>query len=416
MTEKRAGLPYDIDGVVYKVNRLDLQERLGFIARSPRWAIAHKFPAEQAMTRLNQIRIQVGRTGALTPVADLEPINVGGVMVSHATLHNADEIARKDIRQGDTVVIQRAGDVIPQVVRVVLEKRPADSSPFVFPTLCPVCGSHAVREGDDAVTYCMGGLICPAQNKERLKHFVSKEGLDIEGLGQRNIELFYELGWIKSPVDIFKLEQNHRLEILNLEGWGQKSAVNLFDAIRSVQKGVPLARFIYALGIREVGESTAKLLANRFLTFDGFYRQMLSQDAFPLLTQIEGIGGVMATEIMDFFAEEKNRSLLDELISQITILPDEGKTVQETPLTGKTIVFTGTLMHLTRSEAKARITAFGAKVSSAVSPKTDFVVAGESAGSKLKNAQNLGIRILSEEDFLSLLDAVKKTGYDDKKI
>ncbi|MBR6412918.1 MAG: NAD-dependent DNA ligase LigA [Alphaproteobacteria bacterium] len=416
MTQKRSSLPYDIDGVVYKVNRLDLQERLGFIARSPRWAIAHKFPAEQAMTRLNKIRIQVGRTGALTPVADLEPINVGGVMVAHATLHNADEIARKDIREGDTVIIQRAGDVIPQIVRVVLEKRPLDSVPFTFPSICPVCGSHALREGDDAVTYCMGGLICPAQNKERLKHFVSKEGLDIEGLGQKNVELFYELGWIKTPVDIFKLEQNHGLEILNLEGWGQKSAVNLFDAIRSVQKGVPLDRFIYALGIREVGETTAKLLANRFQTFEEFYSMTKSVDAISVLTQIEGIGAVMATEIIDFFAEERNRTLLDELLQNLTVLPDEGEVKQQTPLTGKTVVFTGTLQKMTRSEAKARATGAGAKVSSSVSSKTDFVVAGESAGSKLQNAQELGIRILSEEDFLSLLDVAKKTGYDNGKI
>ncbi|MDY6407410.1 MAG: NAD-dependent DNA ligase LigA [Pseudomonadota bacterium] len=412
MAEKRSGLPYDIDGVVYKVNRLDLQERLGFIARSPRWAIAHKFPAEQAMTRLNAIRIQVGRTGALTPVADLEPVNVGGVVVSHATLHNADEIVRKDIRVGDTVVIQRAGDVIPQIVGVIRDKRPINSTPFQFPSVCPVCGAHAVREGDDAVTYCMGGLICPAQNKERLKHFVSKEGLDIEGLGHRNIELFYELGWIKTPVDIFRLEQDHGLEILNLEGWGQKSAVNLFDAIRRVKEGVPLSRFIYALGIREVGETTAKLLAGRFLTFDAFFAQMKTSDAINHLIQIEGIGSVMATEIRDFFAEEKNNTLLNELLTYIVVLPDAGQVLTGTPISGKTIVFTGSLIHLTRSEAKARATALGAKVSSAVSFKTDYVVVGSDAGSKLKNAQELGIRILNEEDFLSLLDAAKKTGYD----
>ena len=416
MAEKRVTLPYDIDGVVYKVNRLDLQERLGFIARSPRWAIAHKFPAEQAMTRLNRIRIQVGRTGALTPVADLEPINVGGVIVSHATLHNADEITRKDIREGDTVVVQRAGDVIPQIVRIVLDKRPSDSYPFSFPTTCPVCGSHAVREGDDAVTYCMGGLICPAQNKERLKHFVSKEALDIEGFGQKNIELFYDLGWIKSPVDIFKLEENHGLEILNLEGWGQKSAINLFDAIRSVKQGVSLSRFIYALGIREVGETTARLLADRFHTWDAFRQVMESSESLNELTQIEGIGLVMATEIKDFFAEEKNRVLLDELSSQLTILPQINEVRQQTFLTGKTVVFTGTLQNLTRAEAKARALQLGAKVASSVSAKTDFVIAGSDAGSKLDKAQNMGIRILNEEDFSSLLDETKKTGYDTTNI
>ena len=414
MTEKRSKLPYDIDGVVYKVNRLDLQKRLGFIARSPRWAIAHKFPAEQAMTRLNKIRIQVGRTGALTPVADLEPINVGGVIVQHATLHNADEIVRKDIRENDTVIVQRAGDVIPQIVRVILEKRPSDSIPFIFPTLCPICGSHAVREGDDAVTYCTGGLICPAQNKERLKHFVSKEAFDIEGLGDKNIELFYNLSWIKTPVDIFKLEEKHALDILNLEGWGQKSAINLFDAIRSAREGILLNRFIYALGIHEVGETTAKLLAEQFSSWDSFYESMLSIDSVYRLLQIEGIGPVMAQEIVDFFAEEKNRVLLDELLSFVTVLPMPNRVVLKTFLTDKVIVFTGTLSRMTRAEAKERAQQAGAKVASSVSAKTDYVIAGIEAGSKLEKAHSLGIRILSEEEFSSLLDEQKKTGYDNE--
>ena len=412
MAEKRAGLPYDIDGVVYKVNRLDLQQRLGFIARSPRWAIAHKFPAEQAMTRLNRIRVQVGRTGALTPVADLEPINVGGVIVQHATLHNADEIVRKDIREGDTVIIQRAGDVIPQVVRVVLDKRPADSVPFQFPTVCPVCGSAAAREGDDAVTYCLGGLICPAQMKEKLKHFVSKEALDIEGLGNKNIEQFFDLGWVHLPTDIFKLEEQHGLEILSLEGWGQKSALNLFDAISRVQKGTPLARFIYALGIREVGEATAKILADRFRSWTAFYQAMTGPEATNALIQIEGIGDVMATEIADFFSEEHNRSLLVELTNLIAVTDEPERQIRATPLTGKTIVFTGTLVTLTRAEAKARAVQAGAKVASSVSAKTDFVVAGEEAGSKLIKAEEYGVRILNEQEFQQLLDEPEKTVYD----
>lgn len=413
MAEKRALLPYDIDGVVYKVNRLDLQKRLGFIARSPRWAIAHKFPAEQAMTRLNRIRVQVGRTGALTPVADLEPINVGGVIVQHATLHNADEIMRKDIRERDTVIIQRAGDVIPQVVRVVPEKRPSDSKPFVFPTVCPVCGSNAVREGDDAITYCVGGLICPAQIKERLKHFVSKEALDIEGLGNRNIELFFDLGWIRTPTDIFRLESAYGLEILNLEGWGQKSAIRLFDAIHHVQSGVSLSRLIYALGIREVGEATAKILARRFCDWESFYQAMISPTAPEILQQIEGIGSVMATEIADFFNERHNLDLLGELTQLITITNEAEQLTQATPLTEKTVVFTGTLSTLTRAEAKARAMQAGAKVASSVSAKTDFVIAGSDAGSKLSKATELGIRILTEQEFQHLLDEPKKTGYDD---
>ena len=414
MTEKRSKLPYDIDGVVYKVNRLDLQKRLGFIARSPRWAIAHKFPAEQAITRLKKIRIQVGRTGALTPVADLEPINVGGVIVQHATLHNADEIIRKDIRENDMVIVQRAGDVIPQIVRVILEKRESNSVPFVFPSVCPICGSHAVREGDDAVTYCTGGLICPAQNKERLKHFVSKEALDVDGLGDKNIELFYNLSWIKTPVDIFKLEEKHTFDILNLEGWGEKSAINLFDAIRSVRQGTLLNRFIYALGIHEVGETTAKLLAEQFSSWDLFYRTMVSEGAYDRLLQIEGIGPVMAQEIIDFFSEEKNKSLLDELVSYITVLPMPECVTFKTPLTDKTVVFTGTLSRMTRAEAKERVQQAGAKVASSVSSKTDFVIAGSEAGSKLEKAGSLGVRVLSEEELFSLLDEFKKTGYDDE--
>lgn len=403
--EKRAGLAYDIDGIVYKVNDLTLQKRLGFIARSPRWAIAHKFPAEQATTVLKKIRVQVGRSGALTPVADLEPINVGGVLVQHATLHNADEIVRKDIREGDTVVVQRAGDVIPQIVRVVLEKRPVDSKPFEFPKTCPVCGAHACKEGDDAVTYCMGGLTCPAQAMERLKHFVSKDAFDIQGLGDKNIEQFYELGWIKNPVDIFTLKQNYEWHLLGLDGWGQKSVINLLDAIEKA-KTVSLARFIYALGIPEVGEATGKLLATHFGSWQNFADVATSAEAMAKLTEIDGIGETMAQDIIDFFAEEHNQTLLQKLLSILTI-QDAPKQADNLPLKGKTFVFTGTIS-MPRDEAKARVQELGGKVSGSVSAKTSFVVAGVDPGSKYTNAQKLGIQILNEEEFKKMLDLTTK--------
>ncbi len=403
MRDKRADLPYDIDGVVYKVNHLDLQQRLGFIARSPRWATAHKFPAEQATTRLNQIRIQVGRTGALTPVADVEPVNIGGVVVRHATLHNADEIERKDIREGDTVVIQRAGDVIPQIVRVVPDKRPTDSQAFIFPSFCPVCGSHAVREGDEAIIFCTGGLICPAQAMERLKHFVSKSALDIEGLGSKNIDTFFRMGWLHNPIDIFTLEQNHALELLSLEGWGQKSASKLFEAIEQART-CPLPRFIYALGIREVGEATARLLAEHFSSWLAFETAMHEQDAAEKLMEIEGIGPIMAEDITAFFAEPHNQELLTHLLPHLTIQSVNKTDHKTTALTGKSLVFTGTLSHLTRAEAKSKALAAGAKVVSSVSPKTTYVVAGAEAGSKLKQAEKYGITILDENEFLELLD------------
>lgn len=403
MRDKRADLPYDIDGVVYKVNHLDLQQRLGFIARSPRWATAHKFPAEQATTRLNQIRIQVGRTGALTPVADVEPVNIGGVVVRHATLHNADEIERKDIREGDTVVIQRAGDVIPQIVRVVPDKRPTDSQAFIFPSFCPVCGSHAVREGDEAIIFCTGGLICPAQAMERLKHFVSKSALDIEGLGSKNIDTFFRMGWLHNPIDIFTLEQNHALELLSLEGWGQKSASKLFEAIEQART-CPLPRFIYALGIREVGEATARLLAEHFGSWLAFETVMHEQDAAEKLMEIEGIGPIMAEDITAFFVEPHNQELLTHLLPHLTIQSVNKTDHKTTALTGKSLVFTGTLSHLTRAEAKSKALAAGAKVVSSVSPKTTYVIAGTEAGSKLKQAEKYGITILDENEFLELLD------------
>ncbi len=404
IAEKRSSLDYDIDGVVYKVNDLELQKRLGFIARSPRWAIAHKFPAEQAITKLLDIRIQVGRTGALTPVADLEPVNVGGVIVKHATLHNQDEIERKDIRINDMVIVQRAGDVIPQIVRSLPEKRTADSKPFLFPTTCPICGSLAKREGEDAVVYCTGELICPAQQIEALKHFVSKDAFNIEGMGEKNIEMFFELGWIKNALDIFSLEENHTLELICKDGWGTKSAENLFNAIKNASQ-ISLERFIYALGIRETGSATARLLAKNFISWENFYQTVCSENALEKLTHIEGIGPVMANFIVDFFQEPHNIDLLDKLTKKVSVLDFIVPQQKTTPFTDKTIIFTGTLETMTRSEAKAKALSAGAKVVSSVSSKTDFVIAGESAGSKLTTAQKLNISILTEKEFKQLLDA-----------
>lgn len=406
LADKRPNLPYDIDGAVYKVNRRDWQERLGFVARAPRWAIAHKFPAEQAQTKLENIRIQVGRTGALTPVADLTPVNVGGVMVSHATLHNEDELKRKDIRIGDTVVIQRAGDVIPQVVRVVLEKRPADSIPFEFPTVCPVCGAHVVRDPDEAVQRCSGGLVCPAQAVESLKHFVSRDALNIEGLGAKNMAFFFDRGWIKTPSDVFTLESRVGADIRKLDGWGDKSADNLFAAIRKVAAATPMEKFLFALGIREVGQATARLLAAHYLTMPAFLEQMsLAQDresdAYKELLSIESIGDVIACEILDFTAEEHNRTEIDKLLNLMTVtafVPVEN----DSPLAGKTVVFTGSLETMTRSEAKAKAQSAGAKVAGSVSKKTDYVVLGADAGSKAQKAAELGITVLSEAEFTEL--------------
>ena len=406
LADKRPNLPYDIDGAVYKVNRRDWQERLGFVARAPRWAIAHKFPAEQAQTKLENIRIQVGRTGALTPVADLTPINVGGVIVSHATLHNEDELKRKDIRIGDTVVIQRAGDVIPQVVRVVSEKRPADSVPFEFPTVCPVCGAHVVRDPDEAVQRCSGGLVCPAQAVESLKHFVSRDALNIEGLGAKNMAFFFDRGWIKTPSDVFTLESRVGADIRRLDGWGDKSADNLFAAIRKVAAATPMEKFLFALGIREVGQATARLLAAHYLTMPAFLEQMsLAQDresdAYKELLSIESIGDVIACEILDFTAEEHNRTEIDKLLNLMTVtafVPVEN----DSPLAGKTVVFTGSLETMTRSEAKAKAQSAGAKVAGSDSKKTDYVVLGADAGSKAQKAAELGITVLSESEFTEL--------------
>jgi DNA ligase (NAD+) len=411
----RSSLGYDIDGVVYKVDRLDLQERLGFVSRAPRWAIAHKFPAEKATTVLKDIEIQVGRTGALTPVAKLEPVTVGGVMVRNATLHNEDEIARKDVRIGDTVIIQRAGDVIPQVISAVEDKRPNGLKPFEFPVLCPACGSHAVREinpktgKEDAARRCTGGLICPAQAVERLKHFVSRNAYDIEGLGAKQIEAFYEEGRVMRPADIFTLEaRNARTgkPLQEKEGWGEQSVTNLFAAINE-RRSISLDRFIYALGIRHVGETTARLLAKSYGTIDALRSVMVAASdhestEYSELNNIDGIGPVVADAIVEFFGEPHNSDVLDALLEQLT---PEPFVVEEadSPVTGKTVVFTGSLERLSRTEAKVMAERYGAKVAGSVSSKTDYVVAGEAAGSKLKKAQELGVKVLSEDEWLTLI-------------
>ncbi|CAO3354364.1 NAD-dependent DNA ligase LigA [Azospirillum melinis] len=494
---RRAGLPFDIDGVVYKVDSLELQQRLGFVSRAPRWAIAHKFPAEQAQTRLKEITIQVGRTGALTPVAELEDITVGGVVVSRATLHNEDEIARKDIRVGDLVVVQRAGDVIPQVVEVVLSQRPADSVPYVAPETCPVCGSLAIREAGEVVRRCTGGLICAAQAKERLRHFVSRDAFDIEGLGEKIIEEFWDEGFIKSPVDIFTLEKQvgeGRVELIGRPGWKEKSVQNLFKAIQQRRDGIDLHRVIYALGIRHVGEVTAKSLARHYKTMQGWVDGMLAaEQAMPgqewrdlhalsgvgpvtadtilawfadpesaskldfyagngalrletiigslgikrlntraaqalatrygtlsdwraamerAVAQVPGqpwldlvatpdVGEVAAEELAGFFSEERNLVIVRGLMERLTVLEAEVPKASNSPIAGKTVVFTGTLERMTRSEAKARAESLGAKVAGSVSGKTDYLVAGADAGSKAAKAKELGVEILTEDEWLA---------------
>jgi len=412
----RAGLDYDIDGVVYKLDRLDLQQRLGFVSRSPRFAVAHKFAAEKATTILRDIEIQVGRTGALTPVAKLEPVTVGGVVVQNATLHNEDEIARKDVRIGDTVIVQRAGDVIPQILGVVEAKRPKGAKRFSFPTVCPACGSHAVREinpvtgKEDAVRRCTGGLICPAQRVERLKHFVSRNAFDIEGLGEKHIEAFYDDGLIQSPQDIFTLAGRDRRSTTKLEareGWGETSAAKLFAAIEARRK-VKLDRFIYALGIPHVGEITARLLARAYSSAEAFRDAMLAAagdrggEAYVELDNIEGIGPTVAEAIVVFFGEPHNVEVVDELLREVGPEPLEAVDHAST-VSGKTVVFTGTLEKMTRPEAKARAERLGAKVAGSVSKKTDYVVAGPGAGSKLKDAERLGLKVLSEEEWLALI-------------
>lgn len=418
---QRAVLGYDIDGVVYKLNDLALQARLGFRATTPRWAIAHKFPAELAWTRLEKIEIQVGRTGALSPVARLAPVTVGGVVVSNATLHNEDYIAGlsskgevirdgKDIREGDWVQVYRAGDVIPKVADVDLSRRDPASQPFVFPHLCPECGSEALREEGDAVRRCTGGLICPAQAVEKLKHFVSRAAFDIEGLGAKQVEAFYKDGWIREPAEIFTLQARFGAglqQLKNREGWGEKSAQNLFQAIEEKRK-IPLARLIFALGIRHVGESSATLLATHYLTWERFEAAMRaavpgSADWQELLS-IDGVGETLAASVTAAFHPGAERDAIDRLVAHLTVEPATPRAT-DSPVAGLTVVFTGTLERMTRAEAKARAEALGAKVAGSVSARTDILVAGPGAGSKATKAAELGVRVLDEEAWLRLIGA-----------
>ncbi len=406
--EKRSALGYDIDGVVYKVNDLALQDRLGFVSRAPRWAIAHKFPAEKAVTTLEAIDVQVGRTGSLTPVARLTPITVGGVVVSNATLHNEDEIARLGVKPGDTVEIQRAGDVIPQVLRVVEE---GDGEPYSLPKNCPICGADALRDIDektgrqDVVRRCTNGLACPAQAKEGLKHFVSRRAFDIDGLGEKQIALFFDLELIKEPSDIFVLNEK-RAELEKLEGFGQTSIDNLFAAI-DARRTISFQRFLYALGIRHIGQGNAGLLAGHFQSQDKLAEQIDSlgdrtSQAYLSLLGIDGVGEAAATAFSQFMTSEKNRAVVGRLLEHVEIEPVEA-VAQDSAVSGKTVVFTGKLEKFSRDEAKAQAQRLGAKVSGSISGKTDYLVAGPGAGSKLTKAQNLGVAVLSEDEWLAMI-------------
>ncbi|MCY1484944.1 DNA ligase [compost metagenome] len=428
---ERPDLDYDIDGVVYKVDRLDLQARLGFRSRSPRWATAHKFPAEQAFTRLTAIDIQVGRTGALTPVARLEPITVGGVVVTNATLHNEDYIKGlgnsgepiregRDIRIGDMVIVQRAGDVIPQIVDVVMDERKEGAEPYRFPTTCPVCGSHAVRDINektgkvDAVRRCTGGFVCRAQAVEHLKHFVSRNAYDIEGLGSKQIEFFFESEdptlMIRTAPDIFTLEKRQETSLTkleNIDGFGKVSVRKLYEAINT-RRSIALHRFIYALGIRHVGETTAKLLARSYGSYEHFGTAMgeasaFSGDAWNELNSIDGIGEVVARAIVEFYKEPRNLEVVTRLLSEVTPEAAEAPVASDSPVAGKTVVFTGSLEKMTRDEAKAKAESLGAKVAGSVSKKTDIVVAGPGAGSKLDKARELGVETMDEDEWLALI-------------
>ncbi len=431
---ERPNLDYDIDGVVYKVDRLDLQTRLGFRSRSPRWAIAHKFPAEQAVTILRGIDIQIGRTGALTPVARLEPVTVGGVVVTNATLHNEDYIKGlglkgepiregRDIRISDTVIVQRAGDVIPQIVDVVLEKRPADATAYEFPHICPACGSHAVREEGEAVRRCTGGLICPAQAVERIRHFVSRNAFDIEGLGEKQVEFFFHADdpslSIRSPADIFTLKKRQAAspfkKLENIDGFGATSVKKLYDAI-DARREIALSRFLFALGIRHVGEVNAKRFARAYLSYEAFEeaakaaqppqkedRTDKGNEAWQEMLGVEGIGAIVAEAVVDFYGEPHNRAVLDALLAEVTPLDEAARVATGSPVEGKTVVFTGSLERMSRDEAKAMAERFGAKTAGSVSKKTDLVVAGPGAGSKLNKAKELGIEVISEDDWFTLV-------------
>ena len=402
---ERADLALDIDGVVYKVDRLDWQDRLGFVAKAPRWAIAHKFPAERAQTTLERIDIQVGRTGKLTPVGRLTPVSVGGVVVSNVTIHNRDEIQRLGVRPGDRVVIQRAGDVIPQIVENLT--RDAPRTPYSFPDHCPECGSEAVAEEGEVDGRCTGGLVCPAQRFERLKHFVSRGALDIEGLGEKSIAEFIAAGWLDSPADIFRLRA-HRAELVSREGWQDKSVDNLLAAIEAKRAPDPV-RFLFGLGIRHIGIVTARDLLKRFTTIDAIAdigRRLAAGDenALEEVTAIDGIGGAVAESLGDFFHEEHNRVAWDDLLGEVSPAPYVS-TARETEWTGKTIVFTGKLETMSRDEAKAQAERLGARAAGSVSAKTDLVVAGPGAGSKLKKAAELGVRTATEEEWAAIVAA-----------
>jgi len=410
---QRATLDYDIDGVVYKVDRLDWQQRLGFVSRNPRWAVAHKFPAEKATTVVKAIEIQVGRTGALTPVAKLEPVTVGGVVVQNATLHNADEIERLGVRIGDTVMIQRAGDVIPQVLGVVMERRPKSAKPYKFPSRCP-CPLHTavVREAtasgeEGAVARCTGEFACPFQKVEHLKHFVSRRAFDIEGLGEKQIELFFERGWVKEPAHIFTLEaRNAKIRLEEEEGFGELSVRNLFNAIRT-RREIALERFIYALGMRHVGETTARALARGYGSWQAVHDacvEVAKRDAETRaeMDNLDQIGDTVIDSIAAYFGEKDNRDIVERLTAQVKIL-DAEKPASDSAIAGKTVVFTGALEKMTRDEAKAMAERLGAKVAGSVSQKTDYVVAGPGAGSKLGKAKDLGVAVLSEDEWFDLV-------------
>jgi DNA ligase (NAD+) len=410
---KRASLDYDIDGVVYKLDRLDWQERLGFVSRTPRWAIAHKFPAEKAITVVKSIDVQIGRTGALTPVAKLAPVTVGGVVVQNATLHNAGEIARLDVRVGDTIMVQRAGDVIPQVLGIVPEKRPRDAKPYRFPATCPchlrtpVVRDTTAAGAEGAVSRCSGEFACPYQIVEHLRHFVSRRAFDIEGLGEKQIALFFERGWIREPADIFTLEQrNAKIRLEEEEGFGAVSVRNLFAAI-SARREISLERFIYALGIRHIGETTARLLARAYITWADFHDLAIrlsagDEDARQEMDALEGIGETVIDALAAYFAESHNRGIVERLTAQVRIRAAEEQ-VTRSRVSGKTVVFTGALARMTREEAKATAERLGAKVAGSVSKKTDYVIAGSGAGSKLDKAKALGVAVLSEEEWIGMV-------------
>ena len=422
--EQRATLGYDIDGVVYKADDLDFQKRLGFRSTTPRWAIAHKFPAELAWTRLDDIEIQVGRTGALSPVARLSPVTVGGVVVSNATLHNEDYIAGRggdgepirdgrDIRIGDWVQIYRAGDVIPKIKDVDLTKRPADAAPFIFPTTCPECQSPAIREDGDAVHRCTGGLICPAQAVERLKHFVGRAAFDIEGLGAKQVEQFYTDGWITTPADIFTLRDRYgsgMQQLKNREGWGDKSAEKLFAAIDD-KRAISLKRFLFSLGIRHMGDAGASLIANHFGDRDSLETQLTTAKigegaTWDSLLSIDGVGAVMATSLITAFQNDAERASIDKLAAELTIAEAVQVGNVDSPVAGKTVVFSGTLERMSRAEAKARAETLGAKVSGSVSAKTDLLVAGPGAGSKATKATSLGVETIDEDAWLAMIEGL----------